>query len=40
MALDLADLELILRGLPPVCCKRADRETVGRRMRCRPVERS
>ncbi len=37
--LAVADLELILRGLPPVCCKRAERETVGR-MRSRPVERS
>jgi phosphoglycerate dehydrogenase-like enzyme len=35
----VADLELILRGLPPSCCKRAERETVGR-MRSRPVERS
>ena len=34
-----ADLELILQGLPPVCCKRAERETVGR-MRSRLVERS
>jgi hypothetical protein len=37
--LAVADLELILRGLPPVCCKRAERETVGL-MRSRPVERS
>jgi phosphoglycerate dehydrogenase-like enzyme len=37
--LAVADLELILRGLPPVCCKRAERETAGR-MRSRPVERS
>jgi phosphoglycerate dehydrogenase-like enzyme len=37
--LAVADLELVLRGLPPVCCKRAERETVGR-MRSRPVERS
>ena len=35
----VADLELILRGLPPVACKRAERETVGL-MRSRPVERS
>jgi len=37
--LAIADLELIGRGLPPVACKRADRETVGR-LRSRPVERS
>jgi phosphoglycerate dehydrogenase-like enzyme len=37
--LAVADLELILRGLPPVCCKRAERETAGR-LRSRPVERS
>jgi phosphoglycerate dehydrogenase-like enzyme len=37
--LAVTDLELILRGLPPVACKRAERETVGR-MRSRPVERS
>jgi phosphoglycerate dehydrogenase-like enzyme len=37
--LAVADLELILRGLPPVACKRAERETVGR-VRSRPVERS
>jgi phosphoglycerate dehydrogenase-like enzyme len=37
--LAVADLELILRGLPPACCKRAERETAGR-MRSRPVERS
>jgi phosphoglycerate dehydrogenase-like enzyme len=37
--LAVADLELVLRGLPPVACKRAERETVGR-MRSRPVERS
>jgi phosphoglycerate dehydrogenase-like enzyme len=37
--LAVADLELILRGLPPVACKRAERETVGL-MRSRPVERS
>jgi phosphoglycerate dehydrogenase-like enzyme len=35
----VADLELILRGLPPVLCRRAERETVGR-LRSRPVERS
>jgi phosphoglycerate dehydrogenase-like enzyme len=38
-ALAVADLELILRGLPPVACKRAERETAGR-LRSRPVERS
>ena len=37
--LAVADLELIMRGLPPVACKRAERETVGL-MRSRPVERS
>jgi phosphoglycerate dehydrogenase-like enzyme len=37
--LAVADLELILRGLPPVACKRAERETVGL-MRSRPVKRS
>lgn len=37
--LAVADLELILRGLPPVLCRRAEAETVGR-MRSRPVERS
>jgi phosphoglycerate dehydrogenase-like enzyme len=34
----VADLELILRGLPPVACRRAERETVGR-LRARPVDR-
>jgi phosphoglycerate dehydrogenase-like enzyme len=37
--LAVADLELVLRGLPPVVCKRAEAETVGR-MRSRPVARS
>jgi phosphoglycerate dehydrogenase-like enzyme len=37
--LAVADLELILAGLPPQMCKRAERETAGR-MRSRPVERS
>jgi phosphoglycerate dehydrogenase-like enzyme len=37
--LAVADLELILRGLPPVACRRAERETAGR-LRSRPVERS
>jgi phosphoglycerate dehydrogenase-like enzyme len=33
----VADLELILRGLPPVACRRAERETVGR-LRSRPID--
>lgn len=33
----LADAELVLRGLPPQACKRAERETVAR-MRSRPVK--
>jgi phosphoglycerate dehydrogenase-like enzyme len=37
--LAVADLELILRGLPPAGCKRAERETVDR-WRSPPVERS
>jgi phosphoglycerate dehydrogenase-like enzyme len=37
--LAVADLELILRGLPPALCKRAERETAGR-LRSRPVEKS
>jgi phosphoglycerate dehydrogenase-like enzyme len=37
--LAVADLELILRGLPPAVCRRAEAETVGR-MRSRPVARS
>src|SRR4051794_13703543 len=37
--LAVADLELIAQGLPPVACKRAERETAGR-LRSRPVERS
>ena len=37
--LAVADLELVLRGLPPVACRRAEPETVGR-LRGRPVERS
>jgi phosphoglycerate dehydrogenase-like enzyme len=32
-----ADLELVLRGLPPVACRRAERETVGR-LRSRPID--
>ncbi|TPJ79141.1 hydroxyacid dehydrogenase [Mesorhizobium sp. B2-6-2] len=35
----VADSELILRGLPPQACKRAERETVAR-MRSRPVSKS
>jgi phosphoglycerate dehydrogenase-like enzyme len=35
----LADVELILRGLPPMVCRRAQRETVGR-MRSKPVTRT
>jgi phosphoglycerate dehydrogenase-like enzyme len=38
-ALAVADLELVLRGLPPVACRRAERETVAR-LRSRPVERT
>jgi phosphoglycerate dehydrogenase-like enzyme len=33
----VADAELILRGLPPLSCRRAQRETVGR-SRSKPVE--
>jgi phosphoglycerate dehydrogenase-like enzyme len=33
----VADLELILCGLPPVACRRAERETVGR-LRSRPID--
>ena len=35
----VADAELILRGLPPLSCRRAQRETVTR-SRSRPIERS
>ena len=35
----LEDMDLIDRRLPPLACKRAERETVGR-MRSRPVERN
>jgi phosphoglycerate dehydrogenase-like enzyme len=35
----VADAELILRGLPPLSCRRAQRETVAR-SRSRPIERS
>lgn len=35
----LEDLDLIAHGLPPVACRRAERETVGR-MRSKPVERA
>jgi hypothetical protein len=34
-----ADSDLILRGLPPQVCRRAERETVAR-MRSRPVSKS
>jgi phosphoglycerate dehydrogenase-like enzyme len=37
--LAVTDLELILRGLPPAVCRRAEIETVER-LRSRPVERS
>jgi phosphoglycerate dehydrogenase-like enzyme len=37
--LAVGDLELVLRGLPPVLCARAERETVAR-FRGRPVARS
>jgi phosphoglycerate dehydrogenase-like enzyme len=37
--LAVADLELVLRGLPPVACKRADPETAARIL-SRPVSRS
>ena len=37
--LAVADLELIVQGLPPVACKRAERETAAR-LRSRPVDRS
>jgi phosphoglycerate dehydrogenase-like enzyme len=35
--LAVTDLELVLAGLPPSVCKRAERETVGR-LRSRPVD--
>ena len=35
----VADANLILRGLPPLSCRRAQRETVGR-SRSKPIERS
>ncbi|MFM7336637.1 MAG: NAD(P)-dependent oxidoreductase [Tabrizicola sp.] len=35
----LEDMDLIARGLPPVACRRAERETVAM-MRSKPVERS
>ena len=37
--LAVGDLELVLRGLPPVLCRRAEAETVDR-LRSRPVARS
>jgi phosphoglycerate dehydrogenase-like enzyme len=33
----VADLELVLRGLPPIACRRAERETVAR-LRGRPID--
>jgi phosphoglycerate dehydrogenase-like enzyme len=33
----VADLELVLRGLPPMVCRRAERETVAR-LRSRPID--
>jgi phosphoglycerate dehydrogenase-like enzyme len=35
----VADADLVLRGLPPLSCRRAQRETVGR-SRSKPIERS
>ena len=35
----VADAGLILSGLPPLSCRRAQRETVGR-SRSKPMERS
>ncbi len=35
----VADVELILKGLPPLSCRRAQRETVGR-SRSKPIERT
>ena len=35
----VADAELVLRGLPPLSCRRAQRETVAR-SRSKPIERS
>ncbi len=35
----VADADLILRGLPPLSCRRAQRETVAR-SRSKPIERS
>jgi hypothetical protein len=35
----LEDMDLMDRGLPPMRCKRAERETVSR-MRSKPVERN
>ncbi len=35
----VADAELILRGLPPISCRRAERETV-KRSRSKPIEQS
>jgi phosphoglycerate dehydrogenase-like enzyme len=38
-ALVLEDLDLIARGLPPVSCRRAERETIER-LRSQPIEKS
>ncbi len=38
-ALVLEDLSLIERGLPPISCRRAERETIGK-LRSRPIEES
>ena len=35
----VADAEQILRGLPPVLCRRAQRETIGR-SRSKPISKS
>jgi hypothetical protein len=35
----VADADLVLRGLPPLSCQRAQRETVGR-SRSKPIEAS
>jgi hypothetical protein len=37
--LTVADAELVLRGVPPLSCRRAQRETVLR-SRSKPIERS
>jgi len=35
----MEDMHLMDRGLPPICAKRAERETAGR-MRSRPVDKN